>query len=97
MTKYIALLRGINVGGKNKVDMKRLKAAFSEAGFFDVTTYINSGNVIFCGDMDEATAQKTCEALIFNTFGLHIAIVVLSAGELAGALAHAPPSAGSGD
>lgn len=45
--KYIALLRGINVGGKNKVSMKDLKNCFHKAGFPDAITYINSGNVIF--------------------------------------------------
>jgi uncharacterized protein (DUF1697 family) len=44
---YLALLRGINVGGKNKVEMKQLKAVFEEAGMTSVKTYINSGNVIF--------------------------------------------------
>lgn len=44
---YVALLRGINVGGKNKVDMKQLMAAFEDAGMTSVRTYINSGNVIF--------------------------------------------------
>ncbi len=44
---YVALLRGINVGGKKRVDMKQLKAAFEEAGMTSVRTYINSGNVIF--------------------------------------------------
>jgi hypothetical protein len=44
---YVALLRGINVGGKNKVDMKKLKKCFEDIGMRKVTTYINSGNVIF--------------------------------------------------
>ena len=44
---YVALLRGINVGGKNKVEMGKLKATFERAGMSDVTTYINSGNVVF--------------------------------------------------
>ena len=44
---YVALLRGINVGGKNIVEMARLKQAFEELGFTSVKTYINSGNVIF--------------------------------------------------
>jgi uncharacterized protein (DUF1697 family) len=47
MNKYIALLRGINVGGKNKVEMKKLKTTFENADFSNVSTYINSGNVIF--------------------------------------------------
>lgn len=44
---YVALLRGINVGGNNKVDMKRLKLAFEQAGMQQVVTYINSGNIVF--------------------------------------------------
>ena len=44
---YVALLRGINVGGKNMLSMKSLAASFERAGFQDVTTYINSGNVLF--------------------------------------------------
>ncbi len=44
---YVALLRGINVGGKNKVDMKMLKQTFENAGMTDVVTYINTGNIIF--------------------------------------------------
>lgn len=44
---YIALLRGINVGGKNKIDMKMLKQTFEKAGMYDVLTYINTGNIIF--------------------------------------------------
>jgi len=44
---YVALLRGINVGGNNKVEMKRLKNTFELLGFANVVTYINSGNIIF--------------------------------------------------
>ena len=44
---YVALLRGINVGGKNKMDMKLLKQTFEQAGMNDVVTYINTGNIIF--------------------------------------------------
>ncbi len=44
---FIALLRGINVGGNNKIDMKLLKQTFEQAGMNDVVTYINTGNIIF--------------------------------------------------
>jgi uncharacterized protein (DUF1697 family) len=44
---YVALLRGINVGGNNLVDMKKLKTTFESIGFRNVVTYINSGNIIF--------------------------------------------------
>ena len=47
MRKYIALLRGINVGGKNKVPMAELKQVFAALNFQNISTYINSGNVIF--------------------------------------------------
>ncbi|MCL1797356.1 MAG: DUF1697 domain-containing protein [Eggerthellaceae bacterium] len=87
---YIALLRGINVGGNNKIDMKQLKAAFAEAGFSDVRTYINSGNVIFSSDKDDVAIQSACEALIFEHFGLHISVAVLTVRELSDALSHAP-------
>ncbi|MGV2794760.1 DUF1697 domain-containing protein, partial [Clostridium perfringens] len=48
---YIALLRGINVGGNNKIDMKQLKASFERVGMRDVVTYINTGNIIFDSDI----------------------------------------------
>jgi len=90
MTTYITLLRGINIGGRNKIDMKQLKAAFVESGFSDARTYINSGNVIFSSDKDEPAVQSACEALIVERFGLNIAVAVLTAEELADSLAHAP-------
>ena len=45
MTRYIALLRGINISGKNKISMQELKSALGEKGFAVVKTYLNSGNV----------------------------------------------------
>ena len=48
--KYVALLRGINVGGNSKVEMPKLKALFESLGYTEVKTYINSGNVIFSSD-----------------------------------------------
>lgn len=50
MKHYIALLRGINVGGKNKIPMSELKTVFTNLGFESVETYINSGNVLFYSD-----------------------------------------------
>ena len=51
--KYIALLRGINVGGKNIIKMADLKSSFASLGFKDVTTYIQSGNVVFTTEIDD--------------------------------------------
>ena len=52
MTRYVALLRGINVSGKNKVSMPALKEGFEQLAFEDVKTYLNSGNVIFSSHED---------------------------------------------
>ena len=90
MTTYIALLRGINVGGKNIIDMKQLKAAFADAGFTQVRTYINSGNVLFSSELDSMQLRSLCRELIAESFKLDIAVVLLSADELAEALSHAP-------
>ena len=91
MKKYIARLRGINVGGKNKVAMPSLKAAFEKVGFCTVSTYINSGNIIFSAEENDIeTLQQICRQAILDTFQLNIAVAVLSAGDLHEALAHAP-------
>ena len=57
MTRYIALLRGINVGGKNIIKMADLKAAFERQGFGNVVTYINSGNILFDSKDDDELHQ----------------------------------------
>ncbi|HHY81664.1 MAG TPA: DUF1697 domain-containing protein [Clostridiales bacterium] len=91
VTKYIALLRGINVGGKNKVSMKELKKLLEENGFQDVVTYINSGNIIFSSDnSDVEFLKRNFEALIYEKFKLHISLMVISADELTEALENAP-------
>jgi len=88
--KYIALLRGINVGGNNKIAMPELKAAFEKKGFENVVTYINSGNVIFQSGHDELVVKASCENLIETNFGLKITVGIISAEELCDALAHSP-------
>ncbi|MDQ3939981.1 MAG: DUF1697 domain-containing protein [Actinomycetota bacterium] len=74
---YVALLRGINVGGKNKVEMKRLKAVFEDAGMTSVRTYINSGNVIFSSTIRaRARLAGLLEDAIARHFGFKIDLVV---------------------
>jgi len=74
---YVALLRGINVGGKNKVDMKQLKVVFEDAGMTSVRTYINSGNVIFSSsDRSRARLAGLLEKAIAHKFGFKIAVLV---------------------
>lgn len=83
MTKYVALLRGINVGGKNSIRMVELKRSFEELGFTDVKTYINSGNVIFSTSRRSDTTLVTdIERSIVDTFGLDIPVVVRSRAEI---------------
>jgi uncharacterized protein (DUF1697 family) len=72
--KYIALLRGINVGGKSKVDMGRLKLTFEKIGFENVFTYINTGNVIFSSDL--STVQSTIEKSLKKDFGFEIKVLI---------------------
>jgi len=91
MEKYIALLRGINVGGNRLVPMAALKALFEENGFENVTTYIQSGNVIFSGEPDHKDAiQEECAAMIKSRFGFRVPVAVIPVRELAEALDHAP-------
>jgi len=90
MVRYIALLRGINVGGKNIIKMAELKAAFEQRGFQNVVTYINSGNIIFDSDLDETAVRAACEKLIAEDFSMDIPVCVISADDLAKAMAHAP-------
>jgi len=61
MTVYVALLRGVNVGGRGKVDMRELKKQFEALGCTDVSTYINSGNVIFRDRRTASTLTRTFE------------------------------------
>mgnify|MGYP000873223979 CR=1 FL=1 len=74
---YVALLRGINVGGKNIVDMKKLKVVFESLGFKNVVTYINSGNIIFesIPDSHELIALEAAKA-IKREFNLDIKVLV---------------------
>lgn len=91
MGKYIALLRGINVGGNNKVPMPELKKQFEQNGFTDVVTYINSGNVIFSSDnTNEEELKKECEILITDKFHLNIPVTIISGKDLSTALDNAP-------
>ncbi len=83
MKKYVALLRGINVGGNNKVEMSKLKKVFEKLGFSNVSTYINSGNVIFevdkGGDVDgtdDASLADKIEKSLYKTFGFNIRVVL---------------------
>ncbi|GIQ69078.1 DUF1697 domain-containing protein [Xylanibacillus composti] len=76
---YTALLRGINVGGNNKIDMKILKKSFEQVGMKHVVTYINSGNIVFTNvGHSKSDIAHMLEEAILDTFGLQIKVLVLS-------------------
>lgn len=80
---YAALLRGINVGGKNKINMKMLKATFETAGMDDVVTYINSGNIIFSSREEEKLELSgKLEKAILQDFSLQIRVLIRSKEEI---------------
>jgi len=86
MKTWIALLRGINVGGKNKLPMKDLVATMSALGLTEIETYIQSGNVVFRGP-DKKTQVLAGEigAAILGKFGFEPQVMVIGAGELVAA------------
>ena len=93
MASHVALLRGINVGGRNKVLMADLREVVATLGHTGVTTYIQSGNVLFStADTDTAKLAAALESAIEDRFGLWSSVVVLSRDELAGVLAASPYS-----
>jgi uncharacterized protein (DUF1697 family) len=92
MATHVALLRGINVGGKNKVAMADLRALVADLGHTDVSTYIQSGNVLFSAEPDgDCAAMALGMAQAISTrLGVRAPVVVVSAGELAAILAANP-------
>jgi uncharacterized protein (DUF1697 family) len=74
--KYAAFLRGINVGGKTKIEMPRLKAIFEDLGCKDVLTYINSGNVIFSDNRPAMELKSLVEQAIADEFKLEVPVVI---------------------
>jgi uncharacterized protein (DUF1697 family) len=93
MATHVALLRGINVGGKNKVAMADLREVVAGLGHADVSTYIQSGNVLFNADPADADTSALAAALaeaITASLGVSAPVVVLSRDELAAAIAANP-------
>lgn len=83
MKTYITLLRGINVGGHRKVPMAELRQLLSCYNFYDVKTYIQSGNVIFKTDLDSnEELQHIIEQLLHKKFGFEVSVIVKTPNEL---------------
>ena len=80
---YVALLRGINVGGRSLVPMAELRALFTSLGLADVQTYIQSGNVVFtAGGGEEEELAARIEAALAEAFGIAPAVLLRTPAEL---------------
>ena len=97
MTRYIVLLRGINVGGKNIVPMARLRDMLEDLGYEDVATYIASGNVLLSSDKKPAAIKEEIETALPKAFRLHselIAVLVLTSAQLQAVIDERPKGFG---
>ena len=88
MNSYAVFLRGVNISGKNKIPMGELKACLTRAGFGDVRTKLNSGNIVLTAA--EADVREKVESAIGETFGLRVPVFVLPMEKLEDILLHAP-------
>ena len=88
--RQIVLLRGINLGSRNRVAMPRLREILGDAGFGDVETYVQSGNVVLESELKPDKLAARCKRLIAAELGLDIDIVVRTRGELAEVVARDP-------
>jgi uncharacterized protein (DUF1697 family) len=79
----IVLLRGINLGSRNRVSMPELRALLADGGFDDVRTYLQSGNVVLSSRASADSVARTCERLIADMLGLEIDVVVRTRDEFA--------------
>jgi len=83
VARHIVLLRGINLGSRNRIAMPALREALEEAGFEDVRTYLQSGNVVLTSKDSRQKVALACERLIARKFKLEIAVVVRTRSALA--------------
>ena len=92
MTTYIAILRGINVGGKRKILMADLKAICEKLGYQNVQTYIQSGNVIFSSKkaIDVAKTETILEEIILKNYGFEVPFIILNKSEIEDAISKNP-------
>lgn len=93
--KYVALLRGINVGGNRKVSMAELKTCFESLGHTEVTSYINSGNVVFeSSNSSTTTLRKELEKCIEQKFGFFVDVLLVSKPDFEEVIQQAPKGFG---
>jgi uncharacterized protein (DUF1697 family) len=96
MTRYVALLRGINVGGRNLITMSELRACFDREGFEGVATYIQSGNVLFtASEPGRAGLARRIEAALTRMFGCSVSVLLRSRPEMRRIVERAPTGFGA--
>jgi uncharacterized protein (DUF1697 family) len=83
VARHVVLLRGINLGSRNRVSMPKLRDVLEEAGFAEVKTYLQSGNVVLSSSKAAEQVRRECERLISNQLGLNIDVVVRSRAQVA--------------
>ena len=83
VAQHILLLRGINIGSRNRVAMPELRQLLAAAGFDDVRTYLQSGNVVLASTLKPDEVVRTVKRLVAKELGLEIAVVVRSRAQLA--------------
>lgn len=93
--RFVALLRGINVGGRNPVPMAALRDAFTEHGFTDVRTYIQSGNVLFSSTLPAGDVEDEVETMLERHVGSRLVVVVRSERQFRSVVANAPDGFGA--
>ena len=84
--KWVALLRGVNLGARNKVPMAQLRTLLEDAGYGEVRTYIASGNVLLDGPAGKKKLASELERLVLNSFGVTTTVILRKPRELAAAV-----------
>ena len=91
MPKFIALLRGINIGSHNRIAMPDLKAGLADLGFTNASTYVQSGNAIFSSPSTDTWAlASSIKGMILTRFGHDVPVIVVSAADLHDITKHSP-------
>lgn len=95
MARYVALLRGINVGGSRMIEMADLRACFEGGGLDEVSTYIQSGNVLFTSSDPWRALETRIEGMLMAAFGYDVPVMLRSRSQLRAVVAGAPDGFGT--
>lgn len=90
MPRQVVLLRGVNLGARNRLTMAELRTALTEAGFAEVRTYVQSGNIVLSSEQPPSELAAAVRALLADRFGLEVPTVARTAAELAEVVARNP-------